>query len=61
MINLVHIDEWIAIYKDDKLIYEAHGISPDDLLSILDIEFESKWLFDYDINNFLPKKYSEIE
>jgi hypothetical protein len=35
VITLIDCDTWIGIYADDKLLYEGHSITPNNLLKLL--------------------------
>jgi hypothetical protein len=34
--------DWIAVYKDDKLLMQGHSIQEEDLLRILEIDY--RWM-----------------
>ena len=43
--------DWIGLYRDDKLIWEGHSLTPETLLSLLKLDFVVKlapenWLED---------------
>lgn len=47
-IHLVQIDDWIDILDSNgNKIYGGHSIRPNELLSLLNIEYEQYW-FEYD-------------
>lgn len=45
-VQIIELDDWIAIYKDRKIRYQNHSIDPVDLLQILGVEFEYAYLDD---------------
>ena len=42
-ITIVRGDDWLGIYRDRRLVYEAHSISPGELLRVVGIAHETKY------------------
>jgi hypothetical protein len=40
MITIVQADDWMAVYKDNTIVYQGHSISPAYLLFVLGIDHE---------------------
>jgi hypothetical protein len=59
-IDLIQLSDWIAIYKDDELVYENHSIYPQDLLNILDIDYTSREILDWNYDDALPQKLEDL-
>jgi hypothetical protein len=41
MITFVEADDWIAVYHDNRLLFQDHSIEPERLLTLLGIEHET--------------------
>ena len=50
--------EWEGIYVGGKLLREDHSLDPDDVLSVLGIEYETVWT---DVDGRLPKNLSDVK
>lgn len=50
--------DWEGMYVDGVLVTENHSLDPDDVLSLLGIEYETHWIDMEDSR--LPGKLSEI-
>jgi len=62
-LDIVRNDDWCGIYVDEILITENHTIELEDLLTLLKIPFQSKWVdtgWLFDRGN-LPTHLSEVE
>lgn len=60
-IVFVHGDDgdWEGIYVDGKLLREDHSLEPDDVLSVLGIDYEVHWI-DMEDGSRLPKDLGEL-
>lgn len=64
MINLVHIDDWVGVYKGGQLAYEGHSVADDELLRIADVQYESRWIDNADEELFwggMPKNLEDVD
>lgn len=64
MITLVHDDQgdWIAVYKDGKLLDQGHSFDESSLLRLLGIKYESYWEIDIESYGFrFPDSLNEID
>jgi hypothetical protein len=43
-VNIVSVDDWEALYIDDKKVDEGHSLRLEDVLKHLGIEFKSQYL-----------------
>lgn len=59
-ITFVHSNDgdWVGIYIDGVLVKENHSYEADDMLDILEIEYESHWIEMDDSR--LPENLSEL-
>lgn len=51
--------DWLAVIKDDEVIYQGHSITPEMVLDVLGIDFS--FIGEYDLTNagWFPDKLSE--
>lgn len=64
-ITIAHCDDWLALYKDGKKVYENHSCSLKEGLRYLGIEYEDMNLeaFDEQISergDYFPETLSEM-
>lgn len=43
MIHIVMADGWMAVYRDDRKVWEGHRLEPDTLLRVLDVDHNVTW------------------
>lgn len=53
--------DWIALYRDGRLVDQGHSFQEDKLLSLLGIEHEAKYDVDLEPGWLFPPTYAELE
>jgi len=61
-ITIVHVEDWVGVYRDGKLLDQGHSFQEEQLLRVLGIEAESFWVEPADsAADALPPELSQLE
>jgi len=63
-IFIAETDDWIAVYRDGEKVWENHSITGQRMLEVLDINFNSKWFDNEEMQELgmsFPEKPQELK